>query len=134
MPAPRSTTSSATSAIASSLVGERFTVADAYMFWALMVAPYGGISLGRHPAARLRRPDPPARQRRCAEMAAREGGALVKHAPGSFDRDGIRMRCGVVHRAGLPEKLWCRSGVGSHAGQAAADAGGNLGGVICESR
>jgi glutathione S-transferase len=30
------------------LVGERFTVADAYMFWALFVAPHGGISLDAH--------------------------------------------------------------------------------------
>jgi glutathione S-transferase len=27
------------------LLGEHFTVADAYMFWALFVAPHGGISL-----------------------------------------------------------------------------------------
>ncbi|MBA3542427.1 MAG: glutathione S-transferase family protein [Deltaproteobacteria bacterium] len=32
------------------LVGDRFTVADAYMFWALLVAPHGGISLDAHPA------------------------------------------------------------------------------------
>jgi glutathione S-transferase len=30
------------------LVGERFTVADAYMFWALFVAPHGGLSLDGH--------------------------------------------------------------------------------------
>jgi glutathione S-transferase len=30
------------------LVGERFTVADAYMFWALFVAPHGGLSLDAH--------------------------------------------------------------------------------------
>jgi glutathione S-transferase len=34
------------------LVGDRFTVADAYMFWALFVAPHGGISLDAHPALR----------------------------------------------------------------------------------
>jgi glutathione S-transferase len=32
------------------LVGDRFTVADAYMFWGLLVAPHGGISLDAHPA------------------------------------------------------------------------------------
>jgi glutathione S-transferase len=29
---------------------DRFTVADAYMWWALFVAPHGGISLDGHPA------------------------------------------------------------------------------------
>lgn len=32
------------------LVGDGFTVADAYMFWGLLVAPHGGISLDAHPA------------------------------------------------------------------------------------
>lgn len=32
------------------LLGSQFTVADAYMFWALFVAPHGGISLDRYPA------------------------------------------------------------------------------------
>jgi glutathione S-transferase len=32
------------------LVGGRFTVADAYMFWGLLIAPNGGISLDAHPA------------------------------------------------------------------------------------
>jgi glutathione S-transferase len=32
------------------LLGSRFTVADAYMFWALFVAPHGGISLNPYPA------------------------------------------------------------------------------------
>jgi glutathione S-transferase len=32
------------------LVGDRFTVADTYMFWALLVAPHGGISLDAYPA------------------------------------------------------------------------------------
>jgi len=32
------------------LVGGRFTVADIYLFWALLVAPHGGISLDAHPA------------------------------------------------------------------------------------
>lgn len=31
-------------------MGERFTVADAYLFWALLVAPYGGVSLDGRPA------------------------------------------------------------------------------------
>jgi len=31
------------------LVGDRFTVADAYMFWALFVAPHGGLSLNPYP-------------------------------------------------------------------------------------
>ena len=31
------------------LVGGRFTVADAYLFWGLLVAPHGGISLDAHP-------------------------------------------------------------------------------------
>lgn len=34
------------------LVGDRFTVADAYMFWALLIAPHGGISLDAHPSLR----------------------------------------------------------------------------------
>jgi len=32
------------------VVGGRFTVADAYLFWALFVAPHGGLSLDAHPA------------------------------------------------------------------------------------
>lgn len=41
------------------LLGDNFTVADAYLFWALLVAPYGGLSLEGHPplvryVARLR--------------------------------------------------------------------------------
>ncbi len=32
------------------LLGEHFTVADAYLFWALFVAPYGGLELGAYPA------------------------------------------------------------------------------------
>jgi len=41
------------------VVGERFTVADAYLFWVLFVAPHGGVSLDAFPAlvayaARLR--------------------------------------------------------------------------------
>lgn len=32
------------------LVGDRFTVADAYLFWALFVAPHGGVSLDAWPA------------------------------------------------------------------------------------
>jgi glutathione S-transferase len=32
------------------LVGDRFTVADMYMFWALLVAPHGGISLEAFPS------------------------------------------------------------------------------------
>jgi len=32
------------------LVGNDFTVADAYMFWALFVAPHGGLSLNPYPA------------------------------------------------------------------------------------
>ena len=32
------------------LVGDRFTVADTYLFWALLIAPHGGISLDAHPA------------------------------------------------------------------------------------
>ncbi|MBA3501918.1 MAG: glutathione S-transferase family protein [Myxococcota bacterium] len=31
------------------LVGTHFTVADIYMFWALLIAPHGGISLEAHP-------------------------------------------------------------------------------------
>ncbi len=31
------------------LVGDQLTVADIYMFWALLVAPHGGISLDAHP-------------------------------------------------------------------------------------
>lgn len=31
-------------------MGGRFTVADAYMFWGLLVAPHGGIALDAHPA------------------------------------------------------------------------------------
>jgi glutathione S-transferase len=34
------------------LVGERFTVADAYLFWALTVAPYGGVELASYPVLR----------------------------------------------------------------------------------
>lgn len=34
------------------LVGERFTVADAYLFWALTIAPHGGVSLEPYPALR----------------------------------------------------------------------------------
>ena len=34
------------------LIGDRMTVADAYMFWALLVAPHGGISLDAHPVLR----------------------------------------------------------------------------------
>lgn len=41
------------------LLGEHFTVADAYLFWCLFVAPHGGVSLERWPglveyAARIR--------------------------------------------------------------------------------
>jgi glutathione S-transferase len=32
------------------LVGNRFTVADAYRFWGLLIAPHGGISVDAHPA------------------------------------------------------------------------------------
>jgi glutathione S-transferase len=32
------------------LVGDRFTVADAYMFWGLLIAPNGGIPLDAYPA------------------------------------------------------------------------------------
>jgi glutathione S-transferase len=32
------------------LVGEHFTVADAYLFWALTIAPYGKITLDVYPA------------------------------------------------------------------------------------
>ncbi|HEY5938161.1 MAG TPA: glutathione S-transferase family protein, partial [Kofleriaceae bacterium] len=32
------------------LVGDRFTVADIYLFWTLLVAPHGGISLDAYPA------------------------------------------------------------------------------------
>ncbi len=32
------------------LVGGRFTVADIYLFWALLVAPHGGIPLDSYPA------------------------------------------------------------------------------------
>ena len=31
------------------LVGAQFTVADIYMFWVMLVAPHGGISLDAHP-------------------------------------------------------------------------------------
>lgn len=34
------------------LVGDRFTVADAYLFWALTIAPHGGISLEEFPTLR----------------------------------------------------------------------------------
>jgi len=34
------------------LVGDRFTVADAYLFWALTIAPHGGISLEAFPTLR----------------------------------------------------------------------------------
>lgn len=32
------------------LVGDRFTVADAYLFWALTIAPHGGVSLDAYPS------------------------------------------------------------------------------------
>ncbi len=32
------------------LVGDRFTVADTYLFWGLLIAPHGGISLDAFPA------------------------------------------------------------------------------------
>jgi glutathione S-transferase len=32
------------------LVGGRFTVADGYLFWGLLIAPHGGIALDAHPA------------------------------------------------------------------------------------
>lgn len=32
------------------LLGDQFTVADAYLFWALFVAPHGGVSLERWPS------------------------------------------------------------------------------------
>jgi glutathione S-transferase len=34
------------------LVGERITVADIYMFWALLVLPHGGVPLDAYPALR----------------------------------------------------------------------------------
>lgn len=34
------------------LTGERFSVADAYLFWALTIAPHGGVSLEAFPALR----------------------------------------------------------------------------------
>jgi glutathione S-transferase len=32
------------------LLGDRFTVADAYLFWALLVAPHGGLSIDAYPS------------------------------------------------------------------------------------
>lgn len=32
------------------LMGDTFTVADAYLFWALLVMPFGGVALGAWPA------------------------------------------------------------------------------------
>ena len=32
------------------LLGDHFTVADAYLFWALFVAPHGGLPLDAYPA------------------------------------------------------------------------------------
>jgi glutathione S-transferase len=32
------------------LVGDQFTVADAYLFWVLLVAPHGGVSLEAYPS------------------------------------------------------------------------------------
>lgn len=32
------------------LVGDRFTVADAYLFWALTIAPHGGVALDAYPS------------------------------------------------------------------------------------
>lgn len=34
------------------LVGSRFTVADAYLFWALTIAPHGGVPLDGYPTLR----------------------------------------------------------------------------------
>lgn len=34
------------------LMGERFTVPDAYLFWALLIAPHGKLSLEAYPALR----------------------------------------------------------------------------------
>jgi glutathione S-transferase len=34
------------------LVGEHFTVADAYLFWALLIFPHGGVPLEPYPALR----------------------------------------------------------------------------------
>lgn len=34
------------------LVGEHFTVADAYLFWTLLVLPHGGVALDAYPALR----------------------------------------------------------------------------------
>jgi glutathione S-transferase len=34
------------------LVGEQFTVADIYMFWALLIFPHGGVPLEAYPALR----------------------------------------------------------------------------------
>ena len=36
----------------SGLLSESFTVADAYLFWALTIAPHGGVSLEAYPALR----------------------------------------------------------------------------------
>lgn len=32
------------------VLGDRFTIADAYLFWNLFVAPHGGVALDRYPA------------------------------------------------------------------------------------
>jgi glutathione S-transferase len=69
------------------LVGDRFTVADMYLFWALLVAPHGGISLDAYPVltsyvARIR--ERPAVQAALAHdypLYARE--AAAGHAPRS---------------------------------------------------
>lgn len=34
------------------VMGERFTVADTYLFWALLILPHGGVSLDPYPALR----------------------------------------------------------------------------------
>jgi glutathione S-transferase len=34
------------------LIGARFTVADAYLFWALLILPFGKVSLDPYPALR----------------------------------------------------------------------------------
>jgi glutathione S-transferase len=74
------------------LVGDTFTVADAYMFWALFVLPHGGVSLDGYPAlaayvARIR-------QRPAV------GAALAYEVP-LVQRDAAAIG-GLVAKAGAP--------------------------------
>jgi glutathione S-transferase len=68
------------------LVGEHFTIADSYLFWALLVLPHGGVPLDAYPALRAYveriQPRPAVKQALAIEfpLYQREQAALANRA------------------------------------------------------